>query len=238
MALAGTTKARAERIAVLRDFTRPYSAAESWLYDFFIAPAVMALRPAVLDRLIADLPRSAAVLEVGCGGGQLAVELLKRRGDLRYVGLDLSTEQIERARRRLAGTNQAELVEGSALELPFESGRFDAVISIASIKHWPDPARGVAECCRVLAPGGLLAIAEADRGCTLEDANALVSRLKMPRALLPLALALFRTWVAGRSLDLEEARALLAGQPLEHREVSRVQGTPALLMTARALSRG
>lgn len=219
---------------MLREFTRPYSAAESWLYDFFIAPAVMALRPAVMDRLIADLPRGAEVLEVGCGGGQLAVELLKRRGDLQYVGLDLSGEQIGRAGKRLAGTSQAELVQGSALELPFDSGRFDAVLSVASIKHWPEPARGLSECVRVLAPGGRLVIVEADRGCTLDDANQLVSGLKMPRTLLPFALALFRTWVAGRSLDLDEARALLAREPLEEREVSRLDGTPALLMTGRA----
>ena len=238
---AGTTKKTTKRpdpVAVMRDFTLPYSAAESWLYDFWIAPAVMALRPAMMARLIAELPEGAKVLEVGCGGGHLAVELLERRGDLRYVGLDLSAEQVGRARRRLAGANHAELVQGSALDLPFDRGRFDAVISVASIKHWPDPAKGVSECVRVLAPGGLLAIVEADRGCTLDDANALVSGLKMPRALLPLALALFRTWVAGRSLDMDEARALLAAEKLDGAEVTRLEGTPALFMTGHAPSPG
>lgn len=225
-------------MAVLGDFTRPYSAVESWLYDRLIAPAVIALRPAAMDRLLDELPRGAEVLEVGCGGGQLAVELLRKRSDLGYVGLDLSSEQIARARRRLGATSQAELVQGSALDLPFGSGRFDAVLSVASIKHWPDAARGLAECVRVLAPGGRLVVVEADRGCTLDDAGALVRRTRVPRALRPVGLALFRTWVAGRSLDLDEARALLAAEQLEDREVSRLEGAPAWIMTARARSSG
>jgi SAM-dependent methyltransferase len=125
-------------------------------------------------------------------------------------------------------------VQGSALELPFEAGDFDAVVSIGSIKHWPDAARGLAECARVLRPGGPLFVVEVDRGCRWDDARAFVDDWRMPRALRPLGLALFRTWVAGQAIDLDDARALLTSSPFVDAQVERIAGAPGLLMRARA----
>jgi ubiquinone/menaquinone biosynthesis C-methylase UbiE len=172
----------------------------------------------------------AEVLEVGCGGGQLARSALERRADLRWTGLDTSTEQIARARERNASHEGATFVVGDALELPFPDARFDAVVSIASIKHWPDQAKGLSECVRVLRPGGQLLVVEADRGCRLEDARSFVSRWRLPTLMRPLNVVLFRALVAGRSLDLDDARALMSDLPLASWEVTRIEGTPALLM--------
>src|SRR5439155_13118042 len=47
--------------------------------------------------------------------------------------------------------------------LPFPDGTFVAVVSSGSIKHWPDPVRGLAEIHRVLAPGGHAFISEMNR---------------------------------------------------------------------------
>ena len=92
--------AKTQRVAVFNDLTSRYSFAEAWAYDRFVAPAVMDMRNAVVDDYLADLPRGARVLEVGCGGGQLAHAVIEQRPDLRWVGLDASKDQIERARRR------------------------------------------------------------------------------------------------------------------------------------------
>src|SRR5215208_73406 len=86
--------------SVTSNITAPYNAAEAWLYDTLIAPAVMRMKDAVEDRLVAELPEGAELLEVGSGGGQVAVHLAERRPDLRVVGLDLSERQTERAARR------------------------------------------------------------------------------------------------------------------------------------------
>ena len=123
-----------------------------------------------------------------------------------------------------------DVVEGSALDLPFDAGRFDAVLSVASIEHWPDPARGLAECVRVLAPRGRLLVLEVDCGCRLDDARAFVQRTRVPRLLQPLALAGFRTWVAGQGLDLDDARALLSPLPLDDARAERVPYVPVLLL--------
>jgi ubiquinone/menaquinone biosynthesis C-methylase UbiE len=220
-------------MGVTQSFTMPYTAAESFIYDRLIAPAVVEMKDEVASRLIARVPEGGRALEVGCGGGQLAVDLATRRPDVSYTGLDLSNEQIGRARARGAAlAPRLSFVQGSALDLPFEDGRFDVVISVASIKHWPDPARGLSECARVLAPGGLLAVVEADRGCTLDDASRFVSRWRIPSPLRPVALTLFRTYVAGRSLDLDDARDLVRPLPFASADVRRIPGTPALMIEA------
>jgi len=217
-------------MSLLDDFTAHYSSPEAWFYDRFIAPAVMDMGEMLDDDYLRFLPQGAEVLEVGCGGGQLARSQLDQRGDLRWTGLDVSAEQIARARRRNAKHGTAEFVVGDALELPFAAERFDALVSIASIKHWSDQARGLAECTRVLRPGGHFFVVEVDRGCRLEDARSFVGRWRLPAVARPLNLVLFRTLVAGRSLDLDDARVLMTDVPLVSWEVSRLAGTPALLM--------
>jgi ubiquinone/menaquinone biosynthesis C-methylase UbiE len=182
------------------------------------------------------VPEDAKVLDVGCGGGHLVLDLAERRPRARVTGLDLSEEQLARARERTdaAGfSSRVTLVQGSALELPFDDDSFDVVTSVASIKHWPDQARGVRECVRVLAPGGRLFVFEADRGCRLSDARAFVARWRLPRPLRVPALAMFRTWVAGQAIDLDDARELLAVAAITDTTVRRVPETPALVFSGR-----
>jgi ubiquinone/menaquinone biosynthesis C-methylase UbiE len=50
--------------------------------------------------------------------------------------------------------------EGTAERLPFAGERFDLVVSTTSFDHWADQAAGLAECARVLAPGGQLVLAD------------------------------------------------------------------------------
>jgi len=214
---------------LLTNMTSRYAPWESRVYDAVIAPAVVRFMSALPYDLVTELPRDARVLDVGCGGGQVLATLAERRPDLRLVGLDLSNEQIRRARKRTSRFG-VELRQGSALELPFDDESFDAVYSCASIKHWPDPALGLSECVRVLRPDGRVAIVETDRGCHLPDAARFVGQWRLPPPLRPLALAMFRTWVAGQSPDLAEAEAMLDALPLSERSVQRITGTPALLM--------
>ena len=220
---------RTMRISGLfEDITAPYGAVQAWTYDRIIAPAVTELLEGNLGEIIDEIPEGAQMLDVGCGGGQALELLAVRRPDLRLHGVDLSPGQVARARARLR--NRATIVEGSALELPYASDRFDFVFSEASIKHWTDPARGLRECVRVLRPGGHLVVTEADRGCRLEDAAAFVRKWWLPRAVSPLTLAFFRTWVAGRAFDLAELEAFAAALPLDEWRVWRIEGTPGIAL--------
>jgi SAM-dependent methyltransferase len=213
------------------DITAPYTAIEAWTYDAFIAPAVAELLARNLGEMLDRIPRGGRVLDVGCGGGQALALLAAERPDLRLHGVDLSWGQVGRARARLG--DRARIVVASALALPYRDACFDFVFSHASIKHWPDPAAGLSECVRVLRPGAHLVVTEADRGCRLEDAVAFVRRWRLPRVVLPLTLALFRTWVAGRAFDRDELEAFAAELPLDERGVRRVEGTPGILLEGR-----
>lgn len=211
-----------------------YSRLESWFYDTIIAPSLRQFDGEIGQRLLPEIPSGGRLLEVGCGGGQLLATLASAREDLELCGIDLSPQQIGRARARTGSFgDRVRCAEGSALELPFANGGFDAVVSVGSIKHWPEPARGLAECARVLRSGGVLAVVEADRGCRSDDVARFVEGWRVPGLAKPVARVFFRTLVAGRSLDLDDARALLAGLPLAPASVERVPGAPGWLLWAR-----
>jgi ubiquinone/menaquinone biosynthesis C-methylase UbiE len=224
------------RPSVTLDIREPYSALESLVYDRLLARALVPVQAAVFDRVLPHLTQGSRVLDVGCGGGHLLLALCDRRPDLHLHGVDLSQEQVGRGRRRArqAGA-RIEWTAASALALPMADATFDAVLSVASLKHWPDQGRGLSECIRVLRPGGLLFVVEVDRGCCLADARAFVRALGTPLVPLPVRLALFRTWVAGQGVDSREALALLGALQLRAADVEVLVGQPFLALRAEKL---
>lgn len=222
------------KMTLLADITAPYSALEAWFYDTCIAPAVARVASEVKKRSFGAVPTNGWILDVGCGGGHLIADLASHRTRAGVVGVDLSLAQCRRAHRRTRFARRRCFVAcASALALPFPDESFDAVVSVASIKHWPDRRRGMEEMLRVLRPGGSFLVVEADRGCRDEDVYAFVRLWRFPRALSPLAAAFYRVAVAGRSIDLDDARALLRPLPVEAPEVARLEGVPALQIRGR-----
>ena len=114
-------------------------------------------------RMVRDrLPQNGRVLEVGCGPGSFAEDVIGR--DL--VCLDPIPEMLRVAEARVGpkraarGDSVVEFVEGTAEELPFEDGSFDAVCSLFSFRDWYDKRAGLSEVLRVLRPGGTLVIVD------------------------------------------------------------------------------
>jgi ubiquinone/menaquinone biosynthesis C-methylase UbiE len=109
-----------------------------------------------------DPPSTADVLDVGCGSGH-ALRLLSQRCTTgRLAGIDLSPTMVDLSRRTNAAAarnGRLDVRHGDAMELPFGSASFDVVTAIETLYFWPDPGRGLAECRRVLRPGGRLAVA-------------------------------------------------------------------------------
>jgi SAM-dependent methyltransferase len=219
------------------DMSTPYSPIYAALYDHFIAPAVVPVSTEDIERLVEKAAHGSRILDVGCGGGQHAVEVAVKRPDLQLVALDLSAVFLSRAydRAKKAGVlERVQLVHADAVQLPFPDEAFDHVFSTGSIKHWSDQRRGLAECLRVLKPGGQLLVMEADRGCRPEDAVRWTGNTRVPAPLRPLLLAYFRTIVTGQSIDLDDARQLWDPMPLVDKEAPRrIPSTPALVMSGR-----
>ena len=221
-------------MTVALNVRRRYSAVDAWFYDSIVAPALAAMKPDLAAEVLEALPANGQVLDVGSGGGQLCIALAERGPGLHVTGLDISADQLRRARRRAAPLGErVRFVENTAMELPFPDESFDATISYGSIKHWPDAARGVGEMLRVLRPGGLFVVVELDRDCSLADARRYIARWRLPRPARAAWLPIFRRFIAGGSINLEQARTLIADRPFEEVTVRRIPGEPALEIIGR-----
>jgi SAM-dependent methyltransferase len=96
------------------------------------------------------------ILEFGCGAAQWSIALALRGA--RPVGLDLSTRQLEHARRLMAEAGvEFALVNGSAEAVPLPDASFDIVFCDHGAMSFADPYRTVPEVARLLRPGGLFA---------------------------------------------------------------------------------
>jgi SAM-dependent methyltransferase len=97
-----------------------------------------------------------AWVDVGCGNGAFTQLIAERLAPSRIDGIDPSQGQIAYARTR-AGAAMAAFHLGDAMALPFQDKSFDAAVMALVIFFLPEPARGVAEMARVVAPGGTVA---------------------------------------------------------------------------------
>lgn len=107
----------------------------------------------LIDDLQVDLLREYVpdrdVLEVGCGTGLLLDRVASMADTAR--GIDISPGMLEQARHR-----GLDVVEGCATDLPFDDHSFDVVFSFKVLAHVEDIEQALAECSRVVRPGGRL----------------------------------------------------------------------------------
>jgi SAM-dependent methyltransferase len=89
-------------------------------------------RRAWLDALLELLPAGASVLELGCGSGTAETRELARHA--RLVGVDISEEQLRRARERVP---EATFVQGDLTTVDFEPASLDAVVAFYVFNHVP-----------------------------------------------------------------------------------------------------
>lgn len=201
---------------MLLDVTAKYNSFEAFLFDYLVAPAVFDTLSSFKDTILAAAKEGYRILDIGCGGGQLAVDLKRTDGGLDLTGLDLCFSQLRRAKSRSThARTDVHLVQASALELPFPDESFDLVYSVDCLKHWPDKNKGLRECIRLVKPGGTLLVTEVDRECPLAHGLRFVRKWNVPAVLKPCAIFPFYLFAVLRSLSMEEARALIEPLPLE-----------------------
>jgi ubiquinone/menaquinone biosynthesis C-methylase UbiE len=93
------------------------------------------IHAALLDAGEAAGFRPKRLLDVGCGSGQLLLEVARRYPEARLAGVDLSPNMLGLARGKFKA-DEADLRLASADQLPFADGSFDMVVSTVSMHHW------------------------------------------------------------------------------------------------------
>ena len=109
----------------------------------------------------AGIGSTSRVLDVCAGLGGPARFVASRRGSI-VVALELHRGRAAGAARlnRLVGARGVTVVRGDATALPFVRSAFDACLSQEALLHIADKAKVLAECHRVLAPGGRIAFSD------------------------------------------------------------------------------
>ena len=92
------------------------------------------------------------VLDVGCGKGRFARIFHEQEPEAELWGLDISPEMLSYVPQGIHTR------AGSMTELPFEDAFFDAAYATESLEHAVEIERAVSEICRVVKPGGRIAI--------------------------------------------------------------------------------
>jgi SAM-dependent methyltransferase len=95
-------------------------------------------------------------IDVGCGNGAFTELIVARAAPAEVQGIDPSDGQLAYARTRSAAA-MAKFRKGDAMALPFADRSFDVAVMALVIFFVPEPARGVAEMVRVVAPSGEIA---------------------------------------------------------------------------------
>jgi len=111
--------------------------------------------------LLPHLTAGQRLLDLGCGPGTITEGLAARTEPGQAVGLDQDREFVEAASEKSSRSNLRFQV-GDAAALPFEDDSFDVVFAHALLQHVASPGAVLSEVRRVLRPGGVAAVADAD----------------------------------------------------------------------------
>ncbi|KAI1273829.1 S-adenosyl-L-methionine-dependent methyltransferase [Xylaria sp. FL0933] len=148
--------------------------------------------------LIPHIKKTDHILDVGCGPGTITTGFVKYAPEGTVIGLDMSSDVLERAKKLASeaavpteGPGSVQFVQGNVLEgLPYPDGTFDIVYCSQVLGHIPPPdlpRRAIEEMRRVLKPGGILA-----------------SRNGLSSAFYPKRLQLDRLWTENLSKVLRQ----------------------------------
>ena len=95
------------------------------------------------------------ILEIGCGFGTHAQEIIKNSNECIYNGIDITNKAIEYTKKRLELFNlQGELSIADAEKLPFKENQFNFIWSWGVIHHSSDTDKILKEIRRILKPNG------------------------------------------------------------------------------------
>jgi SAM-dependent methyltransferase len=128
--------------------------------------AALARREAIREAafFVPYLRPEMSVLDCGCGPGGISLGLAALIPEGSVTGVDIEPDQLERGRAeaRQRGFANLRFEQASLYQLPFPDATFDAVLAHAVMYHLDQPMAALREIRRVLKPGGLVGLRDAD----------------------------------------------------------------------------
>jgi ubiquinone/menaquinone biosynthesis C-methylase UbiE len=212
-----------------------YSDLEAWFHDYFVAERALNLQFYVLKQsklagILAE-NRARQVLDLGCGGGQAVLRLKEHYPHLQLTGIDLSETLIERAQARAQHQGGAvQFAVANAQALPFADESFDVVYSFGSVKHWPEPLKGIAECWRVLKAGGELLLTDNISDATREQFVSFYNLAHFPKRLEKPVVALIARFMTRHARPLAVYQHIAAQLHMPSGTVTQPSYLPAFLL--------
>jgi arsenite methyltransferase len=119
----------------------------------------------ILER--APMQADCRLIDLACGAGFPLLDLAERLGPTcRAYGVDFWMQGLDQARFKITHRHvtNVTLVGGDGVAIPFASGSIDLIVSNLGVNNLADPGTVLAECARVLRPGGSLMLTTNLRG--------------------------------------------------------------------------
>jgi len=180
--------------------------------------------------LFLDVPADATVLDIGCGGGELASCLPSQR----YWGLDPAPETPA-----FRDPARAILLRGVGEQLPLADSFFDAVLLCQTLDHCRDPAAVMLEARRVLKPGGVVGIMQSLCGTGPSPPPPMKARVRSRLGRLKARLLGRRRIddAETKTVPLDRAALVSLVQPVLELDASREHGQVVFLRAAHEVVR-
>lgn len=114
-------------------------------------------------KAVKRLRKAGEVLDVAIGTADLAIEMMRQEKADKVTGLDLSAEMMKIGAEKVERKGLSDRIsfrQGSALEMPYADGSFDAVTCAYGVRNFSELDRGLSEMYRVMRSGGQLMVLE------------------------------------------------------------------------------
>ena len=138
---------------------------EQYTHGYGVAPSFYAERSVSVAAFLLPYVKSGIrLLDAGCGPGSITIGLAEVVSPGEVEGIDQAESQVDLARAAAVerGVSNARFQVGDVYQIPFPDSSFHAVFSHAVLEHLSDPSKALVEMRRVLKPGGVIGIRDAD----------------------------------------------------------------------------
>ncbi|RKM59316.1 class I SAM-dependent methyltransferase [Butyrivibrio sp. CB08] len=114
------------------------------------------------------------MVELGCGGGRNAGELMKRYSSANMTAIDYSPLSVEKAteyNQEMIKGGRCKVEQGDVSNLHLPEGKYDLATAFETIYFWPGLEKCFSEVNKVLKPGGTFMIVNESDGCDKASLN-------------------------------------------------------------------